>query len=461
MAQPSTSHWQKTRKPRRKMKNNSAYKEPLSTILRRHPEGSKTEIANTLRWIGISGLGIFLTLTVLKLLEGDYVGTLVIAVGIIPIIIALFLIKQDSVSVPSTIFAITFIGLVTLLATQNQGVYDIGVLAYPVILIIAGLILRGRVIMYLTSLIIGCLAWLVLGDLWNWYKPVFLTGTNPEDFFIASIIILIAGNAVHRLARNVYHSLSLAEQEIKRREEAEQATEEVIQQLKRKNQELDRFAIRVSHDLKTPLITLAGFVGYLDKDIKEGKTEKVERDFEQIDNAAKTMGKFVDELLDLSRIGRITNPPTDVPFDKIVQDALKAVDGVIKAKQVQVRIEAVFPFVYVDRARIVQVMQNLITNAVKFMGDQLNPIIRIGFEEIDGEHIFSVSDNGIGIAPEYHESIFELFNKLNPEIEGTGLGLGIVAKIIEVHHGRIWVESELGKGSTFKFTLQNTPGIKG
>ena len=461
MAQPSTSHWQKTRKPRRKMKNNSAYKEPLSTILRRHPEGSKTEIANTLRWIGISGLGIFLTLTVLKLLEGDYVGTLVIAVGIIPIIIALFLIKQDSVSVPSTIFAITFIGLVTLLATQNQGVYDIGVLAYPVILIIAGLILRGRVIMYLTSLIIGCLAWLVLGDLWNWYKPVFLTGTNPEDFFIASIIILIAGNAVHRLARNVYHSLSLAEQEIKRREEAEQATEEVIQQLKRKNQELDRFAIRVSHDLKTPLITLAGFVGYLDKDIKEGKTEKVERDFEQIDNAAKTMGKFVDELLDLSRIGRITNPPTDVPFDKIVQDALKAVDGVIKAKQVQVRIEAVFPFVYVDRARIVQVMQNLITNAVKFMGDQLNPIIRIGFEEIDGEHIFSVSDNGIGIAPEYHESIFELFNKLNPEIEGTGLGLGIVVKIIEVHHGRIWVESEPGKGSTFKFTLQNTPGIKG
>lgn len=443
------------------MKNNSAYKEPLSTILRRHPEGSKTEIANTLRWIGISGLGIFLTLTVLKLLEGDYVGTLVIAVGIIPIIIALFLIKQDSVSVPSTIFAITFIGLVTLLATQNQGVYDIGVLAYPVILIIAGLILRGRVIMYLAFLIIGCLAWLVLGDLWNWYKPVFLTGTNPEDFFIASIIILIAGNAVHRLARNVYHSLSLAEQEIKRREEAEQATEEVIQQLKRKNQELDRFAIRVSHDLKTPLITLAGFVGYLDKDIKEGKTEKVERDFEQIDNAAKTMGKFVDELLDLSRIGRITNPPTDVPFDKIVQDALKAVDGVIKAKQVQVRIEAVFPFVYVDRARIVQVMQNLITNAVKFMGDQLNPIIRIGFEEIDGEHIFSVSDNGIGIAPEYHESIFELFNKLNPEIEGTGLGLGIVVKIIEVHHGRIWVESEPGKGSTFKFTLQNTPGIKG
>jgi len=95
------------------------------------------------------------------------------------------------------------------------------------------------------------------------------------------------------------------------------------------------------------------------------------------------------------------------------------------------------------------------------MGDQPQPRIRIGCKEVDGEHIFFVRDNGIGIAPEHHERIFELFNKLNPETEGTGLGLGVVKKVIEVHNGRIWVESELGKGSTFKFTLQNMPKIKG
>lgn len=443
------------------MKNRPAYKEPLSTVLRRHPEGSKTEIASTLHWVGISGLGIFLVLMLSSLLAGDYAGALVIFIGIIPVIIALTLIQREAVSVPSTVLAVTFILLVTVLSTQNQGIYDIGVLAYPVILIIAGLILRGRVIMYLAFLIIACLAWLSFGDIWNWYQPGYLTSTNPEDFFIASIIVLVAGNAVYRLARNVYKNLSRAEEEIRMREEAEMEREEVIQQLKRKNQELDRFALRVSHDLKTPLITLAGFLGYLEKDIKDGKHEQAVKDFSQINAAAKTMGKFVDELLDLSRVGRITNPPLDVPFDNLLQDALKATDGLLKAKQVQVEVDSIFPVVHVDRARVVQVMQNLITNAVKFMGDQPAPRIKIGFKEIDGEHIFFVNDNGIGIAPENHERIFELFNKLNPEMEGTGIGLGLVKKIIEVHHGRIWVESELGRGSTFKFTLKSSPEVKG
>ena len=209
----------------------------------------------------------------------------------------------------------------------------------------------------------------------------------------------------------------------------------------------------MSHDLKSPLITLAGFLGFLEKDINAQDQERVAKDLLQINDAAKTMGKFVDELLDLSRVGRIINPPKDVAFDEIVQDALKVTDGLLKAKQAQVEVDAIFPFVHVDRLRVVQVMQNLIVNAVKFMGDQPHPIIRIGFEEIEGEHIFFVRDNGVGIAPEHHERIFELFNKLNPNIEGTGIGLGLVKRIVEVHHGRIWVESEPGNGSTFKFTL--------
>jgi len=443
------------------MKNSQPYKEPLSAILRRHPEGSKAEIISTLRWTGFSGLGIFLALIIFNLLESDYQSVLIMSIGTIPIVIALMLVNKGAISFPSTLLAVTFILVVTALATINQGVYDVGVLAYPVILIIAGLILRGRIILYLSLLIIACLAWLTFGDLWNWYTPSFLTQTNPEDFFIASVIVLIAGNAVYRLARSVYHNLFRAEQEITMRREAEQKREEVIHQLERKNQELDRFAIRVSHDLKTPLITLAGFTGYLRKDILDGNTEKVERDLEQIDNAAKTMGKFVDELLDLSRVGRIINPPTDVPFDEIVQDALKATEGPIRSHQVDVEVDAIFPFVNVDRMRVVQVMQNLITNAVKFMGDQPTPRINIGFEEVDGEHIFTVRENWIGIAPEHHEQIFELFNKLDPEMEGTGIGLGLVKRIIEVHHGRIWVVSEPGKGSTFKFTLQDMPKIKG
>ena len=308
--------------------------------------------------------------------------------------------------------------------------------------------------MYLAFGVILCLAWLVFGDLYGLYEPSFITSTLPEDFFIGSIIILIAGNAVYRLSRNVYRSLAKAEQEIESRKAVEQQREKLIQQLTSKNQELDRFAIRVSHDLKTPLITLAGFLGYLGKDIKEGNTEKVEKDFAQINEAAKTMGKFVDELLDLSRVGRITNPPTNTAFDDIVQDALKAVDGPLKEQQIQVEIDAGFPTVHVDRSRIVQVMQNLLTNAIKFMGGQSNPIIKIGVENIESKYIFFVQDNGIGIAPEHHESIFELFSKLDSRTDGTGIGLGLVKRIIEVHNGKIWVESEPEKGATFKFTLQ-------
>jgi signal transduction histidine kinase len=301
------------------------------------------------------------------------------------------------------------------------------------------------------------MAWLVFGDIWNLYQPTYPTSAQLEDFFIGAIIILIAGNAVHRLARSVRENLARAKQEISMREEAEEKREILIDQLTRKNQELDRFAIRVSHDLKTPLITMAGFLGYLEKDINGGDFEKAKKDLAQINNAAKKMGSFIDELLDLSRVGRIINPPKNVSFDDIVRDALRLTDGILKAKQVQVDVSASFPVVHVDYSRIVQVMQNLITNSVKFMGDQPLPIIIIGNEEKEEENIFYVSDNGMGIPLEHHDRIFELFNKLHPEIEGTGIGLGLVKKIIEVHNGRIWVESEPGKGTSVKFTLDTLP----
>ena len=437
------------------MKKRPLYQEPLSTALRRHPHGNKSEITSTVRWVALTSLFLFLVLIVVFLITGKSVDALVTAIGIIPILISIILLRQDAVTAPSALLATTIILLITWLATLGQGIHDIGLLGFPVILIVAGLILRGRVIMYLALFIILCMGWLGFGEQYGWYYPTVNVYGSIGDFFIGSIIVLVAGNAVYRLVRNVYDTLAQAEKEIEMREKAEQEREAVIQKLKLKNQELDRFAVRVSHDLKTPLITVAGFLGFLEKDIKDGKHERVERNVAQISDAAKKMGKFVDELLDLSRVGRIVNPPSNVAFDAIVQDALKAAEGILEAKQVRVKLEAIFPFVHVDRARVVQVMQNLITNAVKFMGDQPQPVIRIGFEEINGEHIFSVRDNGIGIAKEHQERIFELFSKLDPNTDGIGIGLGLVKRIIDTHGGRIWVESEgAGKGTTFKFTLR-------
>jgi signal transduction histidine kinase len=119
------------------------------------------------------------------------------------------------------------------------------------------------------------------------------------------------------------------------------------------------------------------------------------------------------------------------------------------------------PIVYGDAQRLLEVIQNLLDNAVKFMGEQPKPVIEIGTSGAEnGMPILYVRDNGIGIAPKYHERIFGLFNKLNPSLEGTGVGLAIVKRIVEVHGGRIWVESEEGKGATFYFTLgKGTPGL--
>lgn len=430
---------------------------PGSLTLRRYPQSNKDEILETIRWVALISLLLFLTLIVVFLLNGDYWNAVGCAVGVLPIGASLRLMRRGDVTLPSTILSVTVILLITWMASFGQGVHDVGILGYPVILIVAGLILRGQVISYLTILIIACLGWLVFGEILGLYQVQPLEPGDPQDFFISTIIILIAGNAIYRLVNNVYQTLGQAESEIKIRKRTETEREKLIQRLKAKNLELDRFALRVSHDLKTPLITIGGYLGYLDRDIKSGNHERAEKDLIQINEAAKSMGRFVDELLDLSRVGRIINPPTEVPFNEIVEEALRSAEGPLKARQVRVEVAAGLPTVFVDRARLVQVLQNLVTNAVKFMGTQPQPFVKIGFEMKDDDPVFFVSDNGMGIAREYHDSIFELFIKLDPEMEGTGIGLGLVKKIIEVHHGRIWVESAPGQGASFKFTLGRMP----
>jgi signal transduction histidine kinase len=168
------------------------------------------------------------------------------------------------------------------------------------------------------------------------------------------------------------------------------------------------------------------------------------------------MQRLLNELLELSRIGRLRNESTFFPFAEVAYEAAELVQGRIMARGIVLSIQPELPVVCGDRPRLTEVLQNLLDNAAKFMGDQKEPQIEIGCAGLDaasGMPIFFVRDNGMGIPDEHYERVFGLFNKLDPKTEGTGIGLALVKRIIEIHGGRIWVESEAGKGSTFFFTL--------
>ncbi|HMB22068.1 MAG: sensor histidine kinase, partial [Chloroflexota bacterium] len=216
--------------------------------------------------------------------------------------------------------------------------------------------------------------------------------------------------------------------------QAEAERERLIAELEGKNAELERFTYTVSHDLKAPLITIRGFLGFVEQDAKAGNLERMKTDMQRISAATDKMQCLLDELLELSRVGHLLNPPVNIAFGDLIRDALKLVEGRLRERNVEINVQDNLPAVFGDSQRLLEVMQNLIDNAVKFIGTQSKPIIEIGTQgEENGMPVFFVRDNGIGIAPEHHERVFGLFNKLNPGVEGTGVGLAIVKRIIEVH----------------------------
>jgi PAS domain S-box-containing protein len=238
--------------------------------------------------------------------------------------------------------------------------------------------------------------------------------------------------------------------------------ERLMRELAAKNIELEQFTYTVSHDLKAPIITIKGFLGFLGEDARSGNQDRLHRDIIRINEAVDKMHRLLNELLELSRVGRMMNPPVIVSFCELVDEALALLDGRLQAVSVQVKVADNFPAVYGDRRRLLEVAQNLIDNAIKFSAHQPSPLVEIGWMGYEGDKpIFFVRDNGIGIAPEHHARIFDLFNKLDPMAEGTGVGLALVKRIVEFHGGRIWVESEAGSGAKFFFTLPDaqTQGI--
>ncbi len=246
--------------------------------------------------------------------------------------------------------------------------------------------------------------------------------------------------------------------EIGERRRIQAEREKLIRELERRNDEMERFNYTVSHDLKAPLVTIKGFLGLVSQDLERGELETARNDMQQIGKAAERMYDLLDDLLELSRIGRVIHEPETVPLREIALEALETLTRVVEEKGVRVDIAEGMPAVHVDRMRACELLQNLLENAIRFMGDQPEPRVELGARREGDRVIVHVRDNGIGIDPKYHETVFGLFDRLDTGAEGTGIGLALVRRIAEAHDGRVWVESEgAGQGCTFYVSLPAPP----
>ncbi len=228
----------------------------------------------------------------------------------------------------------------------------------------------------------------------------------------------------------------------------------IEKKLASKNKELEDYTYTVSHDLKAPLVTIQGFSDMLAANYNDKLDEKGRHYIDRINQASEKLNTLISDLLELSRAGRKLKPFQWHDFNSIVSNSLDSLEGKFAARRVNIVRPNDFPKIYGDDMRLSQVMNNLLANAVNYMGDQENPEIRLGWRENGIHYEFWVQDNGIGIKQEDQARIFMIFERASgSETEGSGIGLSIVKKIVETHGGEIHVESEYGNGSTFTFTI--------
>ncbi len=252
------------------------------------------------------------------------------------------------------------------------------------------------------------------------------------------------------LLQTIAHLTGIAvEKAILYEETVEKSTE-----IQRRNRELDDFTYVVSHDLKEPLISIEGYSKILTSDYRDEMREEGFELLQTITLSCNRMKNLINELLTLSRVGRLTENMAPVALRDVIAEVLEDLEFSLRSRRGRVVIEKELPVVKGNRVHLQVLFRNLISNGIKFNNSE-HPVVRIRWEDNPDALVFSISDNGIGIPAEYFDKIFIIFQRLrhDKQYEGTGAGLTIVKKIVETHGGTIWLDSEPGNGTTFHFTL--------
>ncbi|MCH8814996.1 MAG: GHKL domain-containing protein [Chloroflexi bacterium] len=257
--------------------------------------------------------------------------------------------------------------------------------------------------------------------------------------------------------RSLAKANTVLEGEIGDRKRAEADLAVRAEELARSNKELEDFTYVASHDLKEPVRGIEAFSTFLKDRHGDKLDDEANRYIDVVRRNAVRMKQLIEDLLSLSRIDRLEQNFERVEAGSLIAEVCEYLDFALDEKSVDLRIQPELPSIICDQVRLKEVFHNLLSNAVKF-SDKAEPVVEISCASSNGDHVFSVQDNGIGIAEEHRDTIFKIFQRLNrrEDYEGTGAGLTICKKIVEAHGGKIWVDSELGQGSTFSFTIPST-----
>lgn len=265
-------------------------------------------------------------------------------------------------------------------------------------------------------------------------------------FILALFLVAAQSNYLHSGKNVIIERITDQKDQL---EISNQKLQEYTHHLEKKNQELDKFASIVSHDLKAPLRAIGNLTGWIEEDAGDTLIPEVRTNFDMIKQRVKRMEDLINAILDYSRADRRASDDVLVNSQELVQETFEFIG---QPENVKLEIASNMPEMMTDKTRLSQIFSNLIGNAIKYNDKEQIRIVVSAENQTDG-WVFSVKDNGPGIEPQYHEKIFVIFQTLNrrDDVESTGVGLAIVKKIIEDQGGKIWVDSEPGKGADFRF----------
>ena len=273
----------------------------------------------------------------------------------------------------------------------------------------------------------------------------FYMGLSTLAMVVVFVLFRWRTRAVHRRNRAL-------QKNIEQRERHQNHLQQVVRELEAKNKDLEQLHYSFSHDLKTPLVTIEGFLGLLEEDVAQGRHDRMEEDIGRVRAAAGRMNRLLNGLRELLVVGRRDEPLEFVPFHELAE---QAVEKAHLPEGTRVVIQAPMPVVHVHRRPMLRMLVHLLDNAGRFHHPSRPARIQIGYRETRGRTELFVEDDGIGIDPAHHEKVFGLFDRLDPRRDGVGIGLVVAERVVRRHGGRLWVESEgQGHGATFCFTLK-------